>query len=274
MKKTLYISDLDGTLLRPDQTISPFTAHAIRALTEKGMLFSYATARSYATAKKVTAGIPDHLPVITFNGTFILETGTERHLRSHLFSAEEANRILSYLNEQNIHPVVNAFMEGKERFSYVSGTETRGMQIFINDRRGDPRGRPVTSVEELLAGEVFHIACIDEKEALLPAYERFREEFPCVLYRDLYSGETWFEMHPKGATKANAMLELKDLLHCDRVICFGDGVNDISMFEKADECYAVANADDALKAIATDVIESNEEDGVAKWLLAHFNKAS
>ena len=41
------------------------------------------------------------------------------------------------------------------------------------------------------------------------------------------------------------------------------------MFEISDECYAVENAVDELKAVATGVIESNEEDGVAKWLLDH-----
>ena len=54
--KTLYVSDLDGTLLRHDQTVSPFTAETINTLTARGMLFSYATARSLVTAKTVTKG--------------------------------------------------------------------------------------------------------------------------------------------------------------------------------------------------------------------------
>lgn len=55
------------------------------------------------------------------------------------------------------------------------------------------------------------------------------------------------------------------------MIAFGDAMNDIPMFEIADECYAVANAVPELKELATDVIESNEEDGVAKWLMHHFS---
>lgn len=47
---------------------------------------------------------------------------------------------------------------------------------------------------------------------------------------------------------------------------FGDGKNDIDMFELADESYAVQNAHEDLKRIATSVISSNDEDGVAKWL--------
>jgi hydroxymethylpyrimidine pyrophosphatase-like HAD family hydrolase len=56
------------------------------------------------------------------------------------------------------------------------------------------------------------------------------------------------------------------------VICFGDGKNDLSMFALADECYAVENAAEELKAIATGIIDCNDQDGVAKWLLAQFEK--
>jgi len=50
------------------------------------------------------------------------------------------------------------------------------------------------------------------------------------------------------------------------VVAFGDGRNDIDMFELADESYAVQNADEQLKRYATSVISSNDEDGVAHWL--------
>ena len=47
---------------------------------------------------------------------------------------------------------------------------------------------------------------------------------------------------------------------------FGDGLNDLEMFEVADECYAMANAEPELKEVATKIIESNDNDGVARWL--------
>ena len=54
--KTLYVSDLDGTLLRSNISTSDFTNRTINDLVGKGMLFSYATARSYVTSVKVTKG--------------------------------------------------------------------------------------------------------------------------------------------------------------------------------------------------------------------------
>lgn len=68
------------------------------------------------------------------------------------------------------------------------------------------------------------------------------------------------------AKKATAALQLKELYHCDKLISFGDQTNDLDLFAASDECYAVANANQALKKIATGVIENNNADGVARWL--------
>lgn len=267
--KTLYISDLDGTLLRNDESISPFTESVINRLTKQDVIFSYATARSYTTANHVTSNLRLQNPVIVFNGTFIIEPRTQMRLHSNIFDTNETKQILDALTESQIFPIVNTFLNNTEKFSYIRGKETRGILSFLAQRRHDIRCHPVVEKSSLYHGEVFHIVCIDKEEKLCHAYKRFKHDFPCVLYRDMYSGDTWLEIHPKGATKAEAALTLKQLLHCNRIICFGDGKNDIPLFEIADECYAVANADEELKAIATAVIESNENDGVAKWLNIH-----
>ncbi|MBR5011632.1 MAG: HAD family hydrolase [Clostridia bacterium] len=262
MAKTLYISDLDGTLLKNNQTLSPFTLDTVNGLTEKGVLFSYATARSYYTSSVVTKGFEERIPVIVYNGTFILDGG--KPIYSNAFKKEDAKRILASLEDGGIFPIVYAFIDGCEKFSYIPHQSTTA---FLDTRRGDGRDRPVAQNSELLVGEIFHFSCIDKKEKLEPLYNALKEEFTCVHYKEAYGGEWWLEIQPKVATKANAVLRLKEMLGCDRIVCFGDGKNDISMFSVCDECYAVENADDELKKLATDIIESNERDGVAKWLI-------
>ena len=71
---------------------------------------------------------------------------------------------------------------------------------------------------------------------------------------------------PKDVTKASAVKKLKQITKSDYVVVFGDGLNDLEMFEVADECYAMSNAEPELKASATEIIESNDDDGVAHWL--------
>ena len=75
---------------------------------------------------------------------------------------------------------------------------------------------------------------------------------------------------PLNASKAKAIKQLQSFLDCEKLVVFGDGKNDIDMFEVADESYAVQNAHEDLKRIATAIISSNDEDGVAKWLDEHF----
>jgi hydroxymethylpyrimidine pyrophosphatase-like HAD family hydrolase len=115
---------------------------------------------------------------------------------------------------------------------------------------------------------MFYFSCIGGESELAPINEIFQSDsrFYCVYQRDIYSGEQWCEILPAKATKANAIVWLKEYLGCDTVISFGDGKNDIPMFEISDECYAVLNADPELKKKATAMIDTNDKDGVARWL--------
>lgn len=268
--RTLYVSDLDGTLLRRDETLSAFTADTINLLSRRGMIFSFATARSRITASKVTREITANIPMVVYNGSFVMEKMSGRHLYSNLFRGNDAADILDLLISHAIYPIVYSHIDSIERFSYVPHLESRGMKIFGETRRGDVRERPVPGTESLYEGEIFYFTCIDEEEKLLPVYELLKDRFDCISHIDIYSGERWLEILPKGVSKARAVLELKRILGCDKIVCFGDGVNDISMFRIADECYAVGNAHGDLKRIATAVIGRADEDGVARWLLENY----
>lgn len=263
--KTLYVSDLDGTLLRSNEKTSDYTNDVINKLTEQGMIFSYATARSFITAKKVTEGIHVSLPLIIYNGAFILDNMTNKMLLANYFD-DGIHNVIKELTAYNIYPLVYAYINNREKFSYIPEKCTKGMKEFLDGRKGDPRHRPVSTIDELLTGNKFYLCCIDEAEQLIPFYEKYKDTYHLIYQRDIYSKEQWLELLPKKASKANAALQLKTLLQCDKLVVFGDGKNDIDMFQVADECYAVANAVDELKQIATDIIGSNHEDGVAKWL--------
>lgn len=270
--KTLYVSDLDGTLLRSDVSTSDYTNRTINRLARQGMLFSYATARSYSTSAKVTRGLDAHIPLIVYNGAMIVDNVTGEILLSNFFGSD-AHEVLSDLLAHGVVPIVYAFVDGVERFSYVPARSSRGVLDFVASRRGDRRDNPVNSTEDLYRGDIFYFACIGEEEKLEPLERKYRDVYHTVYQKDIYSGEQWLEIMPLAASKSNAIRQLREKLGCDRLVVFGDGKNDVDMFELAGESYAVSNAAPELKAVATAVIGSNDEDAVAHWLSEHAEMA-
>ena len=267
MEKILYVSDLDGTLLNSNEQVSEYSSKALNDLVSKGMIFSYATARSSSTSEKVTKGVNAKIPIIVYNGAFIIDNKTNKRLITNVFSDEEKNKIWKLLMENEIFPIVYSLINDNEKFSYLSHKVTSGMELFLDSRKNDIRDNPLCNTNEIINGKVFYFTCIDSEEKLFPLYEALKNKYYCVYQKDIYTKEQWLEIMPQAATKANAILQLKRMYKCDKIISFGDGKNDIPMFEISDECYAVENADSELKKIATGIIESNNNDGVGKWLL-------
>lgn len=273
MPKTLFVTDLDGTLLTSGAYVSAESRRIINGLTENGLIFSYATARSLITAKKVTAGLTVRTPVIVNNGAFIIDSESGEKLVKNIFSGGEAEDIYGTLQKYGIAPLVYAIIDGEERFSYITERLSGAMRAFL-ETRDDRRHRPVRADKDMLDGEPFYVTCIDEAGSMSEAYDELKRRYYCVYGRDVYSGDQWLEILPNGATKADAVLKLKKLCCCDKLVVFGDGANDIPLFKAADECYAVKNAVSELKAVADGVIGSNDEDSVAKFILKANKKIS
>ena len=266
--RTLYVTDLDGTLLNTKDKVSPESLRIINELVGRGMLFTYATARSLESASVVAEGLKLAMPVIVYNGAFIMHPDTGEVISSLYFTEEEAGFVRRILEQTRISPLVYSFVQGRERVSWNAARENEGIKRYLSKRTGDRRLRPLEGADGLYDGDVFYYTCIGEKEELMPLYDIFSGDwrFGFTIQQDLYRPEYWCEFMPRKATKAEAIKTLKSLWDCYRVISFGDAVNDIPMFRLSDECYAVENAVPELKKAATGILDSNDRDGVAKWL--------
>lgn len=265
---TLYVSDLDGTLLRSNETTSEYTNSIINELADRGMIFSYATARSLITAKKVTNGIKAKIPLIVYNGAFIIDNVTDDILVANYFE-ESVKDVLDELFTNQIYPIVYAYIDEKEKFSFVPELCTIGMNKFLNSRRGDIRTNAVKSVDDLKNGDVFYITCIDSSGKLKPIYDKYKNIFHCVYQKDIYTNEQWLEIMPLAASKSNAIKQLQKLLKCDKLVVFGDGKNDIDMFEYTKISVAMGNAGDDVKEAADYITDDIDEDGIYN-ALKHF----
>lgn len=272
--KTLYVTDLDGTLMHNDKTLSDFTISTLNQLVSQGMLITYATARSFHSAWEITKDIHFSIPVITRNGTVLADQLLKKEIEIARFSEREVAKLEEYLRGiVERLGFVTAYFNGKMTKSYQEGEKGEGLQKYLEDHDGDKRMRIVGTGESLFDGDVTYVTLIAEKNELQPIYERVSNvaDWECVFQKDTYGEEYWLEICPRNSTKAKAVLKCKEMLGCDRVVVFGDSVNDLSMFEIADEAYAVSNGLEEVKEAATAVIPSNEEDGVATFL---FNQWS
>ena len=196
----LYVSDLDGTLLRSNEVTSKYTNQVINSLVKEGMIFSYATARSLVTAKKVTAGINAKIPLIVYNGAFVIDNITEKILIANYFD-DSVHSVLEDLFSNNVYPIVYAYINGVEKFSFVRKMCTEGMNMFLESRKGDVRTNEVNSLSELKEGDIFYITCIDEPKKLMPLYGKYKDKYHCVYQTDVYTNEQWLEIMPLEASK-------------------------------------------------------------------------
>ena len=140
------------------------------------------------------------------------------------------------------------------------------MLEFIESRKGDPRIRIIHHPKDFYVGQIFYVTLIDETDKLKPFYAYYQKQYHCLFQKDIYTNQQWLEIMPQGTSKAHAIEQLKHIYHYDRLVVFGDGENDIEMFQLANEAYAVDNAHEKLKALATQIIPSNDQDGVAQFL--------
>ena len=266
--KTLYVTDLDGTLMRNNETISGHTIETINSLIDAGMAFTYATARSIESARRFAGELRMNLPVITRNGAVLADNNTGRHIEKAVFTAEEIDLIRKMIPELPQCGFVSCFIGETMIRTYLDGEHTEGLQAYVDYYAEDPTMQMASDLDDLFRGLPGYVTLSGDREYIRPIYERAREYtgWECVFSKDTYRDDYWLEICPQNCTKAKTILKLKERYGFRRVVVFGDSVNDIPMFRIADEAYAVSNSIPELKELATAVIGTNEEDAVADCL--------
>lgn len=271
---TLFISDLDGTLLQPDATLSSRAAVAINDWIDQGVHFTVATARSTYSVRRILDGVNLKLPVVTFNGGFISDFQTGQHLRHWGLDAATSERVVRHCLAEGFSPFVSTTAPDRDRL-FIGEARNAGMQWYIDERRtvGDPRvirERP----EAGLQYEVMCLTLVDKKGPLRRLQQQLHGlgDIRTHLYVNRYDPQWWWlTVHPQRATKAGAIRTMLDdstlrLPMCDRLVVFGDAANDLEMFGLADVAVAPANAEEILLPAATSRCRSNAEDGVIEWI--------
>jgi hypothetical protein len=276
---TLYVTDLDGTLLAPSGGISPFAADAVATLQDAGVLLTCATARSWLSTSRILGDLRFRAPVVLYNGILTYDARTGTTLDRHALDDAVVRAAIEVCRTRGCPPLVFRLDDdGRERVSWVAGARNAGVDSFWDDRPADPRNDPLDDWDDLPMRGVFIVQVIGgevEMQALAAEIRAVVGAGAVVnAHPDTYHREeVWLEVAPAGTSKAVAVRALADRLGADRIVVFGDNLNDLPMFAIADEAYAVGNAVGEVLRAATAVIGSNADDGVARWLREHAESA-
>lgn len=267
--RTLYIADLDGTLLNPQAVLSAKTAAILRERVEAGMAFTVATARTAATVLPLLREVPLRLPVILMNGVLIYDVPRGLYTQVQTIESAVCRAVFRLLHEQGITGFAYT-VEDNRMHTFYENLDAPHRRAFYEERRQryHKEFTHVPAFEALIGRPVVYLSLFDREELLRPVWEALAAlPVHCEFYRDIYSPSLWYlELSSPLAAKSCAALRLKKEGGFDRLVSFGDNRNDLSLFSVSDEAYAVANARPEVKAAATAVIGGNGKDGVAIWL--------
>ena len=275
--KTLFLSDLDGTFLNSKGEISAESAKIIAHLADKGVLFTVATARTHATVMQMFRDIPLSCPLVLMNGVTIYNPVDKKIISCSAIATDDGNTIIKELSHRNIAPMLY-FQNGDSLDIYYSELTNDYQKEYVSQRTECSGKRFIRTYEPVKIEDkkLIYIVCLDYYENLKDAYDAISSLgiARCMFYRDNYSDLYFLEIMAKDVSKGSGAEKVKKLVGADKMVAFGDNLNDIPLFEIADEGYAVNNAEEKLKQIATGVIASNNEDAVAKFILEEYSKGN
>jgi len=260
-RSLLVAVDVDGTILHADNTISDAVVQAVREASAAGHTVTLATGRSWETAMPVLESLgiePEYL--VCANGALIMRRDTDEPsgYRRHLIETFDPTEVLEAIRPH--------LADGRYMVEYPNGFRryTDGMEDWYLENAEQ------AEFEELLSEPVTRVVVVspghDEQE-FLTMVEKIG------LHQVTYSiGWTaWLDIAPLGVNKSTALERVRSWLDIpiDRVVVVGDGRNDIEMFEWAGprgRAVAMGQAPDEVKAAATEVTGSIEEDGLVPVL--------
>lgn len=275
LSKTLFVSDIDGTLITSGKRLINGQAEILNHLIRQGLQFTVATARSIQAINVLLENIHLTLPAITLGGSLVTWPTTGEHLVARMLPSQTAEKLLTFFSKRDISPFVVS-IDGEQDRAYYSHSDSAPAEWYVNEKKvyNDPRLCWYNHPSELLVTSILSMTTFVKQEALkelTTALLQVEDASDCSMPARQFPG--WHEVtvaHP-GADKGTALDGLCEAFNYewDHIVVFGDDVNDLPLFAKADLAIAVANASPEVLTRAGQVIESNDSGAVVAYL-AHY----
>lgn len=279
MAKTLFVSDLDGTLLGADSRISHESRTMLNKAIEAGALFSIATARTPSTVDLLMKGVASRLPYIVMTGSAMWDPHTNLYSDLVHIDRATAEEVVGVFHAHHLPTFIYTLPKDIIEI-YHYGPMSEGERMFIDERVDSPFKRfhiPADGTSVLPDPLDDVILCY----AMQPSLRS--EETWCdlckikgcnpIYYHDRFGPDTGIlEVFSANASKARALRKLRERTGAERTVVFGDNINDLPMMSEADLAVAVENAVAEVKEAADIVIGPNTSDSVARFILDNCGK--
>lgn len=254
----LICTDLDGTLLKEDKTISKENLDAIDFFKREGGYFTFITGRMPYYASDMYKMVRPNAPFGCINGGGLYDGVAGEYIWKMVLPENVIDLIRSI--DENFSDVginVSTFYKGyfsKENYTMAHFRELTGLPNIVEH---------YTRVKEPMAKIIFGS---EENETILKIESVLKAHPLADNFDFIRSQSDLFEILPKGIGKGVAVTKLVEYLNIDKnkTVAIGDYNNDISMFHAAKAGIAVANACPEALAAADHVTVSNEENAVAR----------
>ncbi|KAA1042578.1 HAD family phosphatase [Macrococcus equipercicus] len=264
--KHLICLDLDGTLLTDDKIISPYTRTIIQTLIKDGHEVIISTGRPYRASQIYYQELGLASPIVNFNGAFVHHPGNMTFKTIHeTLDLNIAQEIFSQVKQLNIQNVI-AEVKDNVFFHY------HDQYLFDGFTMGNPLVTTGDLTTNLTEGPTSIL--IQAEEKYIPSIRQHLSE----IYAESIEHRRWGAPYPvieivkKGINKAVGVKYVAEYFGISRenIIAFGDEDNDNEMIEYAGMGLAMGNAIQPLKELADQVIGTNNEDGIGKFLNQYF----
>jgi Cof subfamily protein (haloacid dehalogenase superfamily) len=255
-KIRLLLSDVDGTLVPHDKVLTPATLHAVQELREAGIHFALTSSRPPRGLQMYLAPLALTTPIAAFNGGMIVDT-QNNVLEEHTIDDDVVPVIIGVLDD---HGVPVWVYRGQEW--YVRDATGAHVQHEADVCQFQPL--TVANFDGVSDGVAKIVGATDDVDALTKARLAI-ESHVGARVSATNSQSYYLDVTSPDANKGAVVdyLAQRFDISRDAIAAIGDAHNDVSMFERSGLSIAMGNAEDDVKASASNVTSSNEEDGFA-----------
>ena len=262
----LVVSDLDGTLLSENGTISEQSRNLIKELRNYGVQFSFATGRLYSAVKSFAKELEIDNPIISLDGSYIVDYPTNETIFESFVKERYVKKALMFADNY----LLQIALCHADAIYY---TDSNSVIPKMLDKFG-AKYRAVDSYEKYLDKTLEIVFSSDLKDSIEFVRDRF--VFPYAIgcgtsfFRShVHDGVYYLEIRRAGSSKGKGLTRLLKHMKIkpQEAVVMGDWYNDISMFELKTIKVAVANSIPEIIRMADYVTKkTNREDGVASFL--------